>query len=75
VDSSAAKSQVKDFMMTENRFKMLTKSKPEDAKKFFAQSQTDADRRWKFYQFMAARDTKVGNAPVPAPKPTTAVDA
>ena len=54
---------------------MLTKSKPEDAKKFFAQSQSDADRRWKFYQFMAARDTKVENAPVPAPKPTTAVDA
>jgi pyruvate-ferredoxin/flavodoxin oxidoreductase len=64
VDSSAAKSKVKDFMMTENRFKMLTKSKPEDAKKFFAQSQSDADRRWKFYQFMAARDTKVENAPV-----------
>ena len=75
VDSSAAKSQVKDFMMTENRFKMLTKSKPDDAKKFFAQSQADADRRWKFYQFMAARDTKVENTPVQAPKPTTAVDA
>jgi pyruvate-ferredoxin/flavodoxin oxidoreductase len=75
VDSSAAKSQVKDFMLTENRFKMLTKSKPDDAKKFFAQSQVDADRRWKFYQFMAARDTKVENAPIPTPKPTTAVDA
>jgi len=75
VDSSAAKSQVKDFMMTENRFKMLTKSKPDDAKKFFAQSQADADRRWKFYQFMAARDTKVENTPVPGPKPQTAVDA
>ncbi|HXI69361.1 MAG TPA: pyruvate:ferredoxin (flavodoxin) oxidoreductase [Verrucomicrobiae bacterium] len=59
VDSSMAKSKVKDFMMTENRFKMLTKSKPDDAKKFFEQSQADADRRWKFYQFMAARDTKV----------------
>jgi pyruvate-ferredoxin/flavodoxin oxidoreductase len=75
LDSSAAKSKVKDFMMTENRFKMLTKSKPDDAKKFFEQSQSDADRRWKFYQFMAARDTKVENAPLSAPKPTTAVDA
>ena len=75
VDSGAAKSQVKDFMLTENRFKMLTKSKPEDAKKFFAQSQVDADKRWKFYQFMAARDTKVEAAPAPAPKPTTTVDA
>jgi pyruvate-ferredoxin/flavodoxin oxidoreductase len=75
IDSSAAKSQVKEFMLTENRFKMLTKSKPDDAKKFFAQSQLDADRRWKFYQFMAARDTKLENAPIPGPKPTTAVDA
>ena len=58
VDSTAAKSKVKDFMMTENRFKMLTKSKPDDAKRFFEQSQCDADKRWKFYQFMAARDTQ-----------------
>jgi len=58
VDSSAAKSKVKDFMLTENRFKMLTKSKPDEAKRFFAQSQSDADKRWKLYQFMAARDTK-----------------
>ena len=58
VDSSAANSKVKDFMMTENRFKMLTKSKPDDAKRFFEQSQCDADKRWKFYQFMAARDTQ-----------------
>jgi pyruvate-ferredoxin/flavodoxin oxidoreductase len=71
VDSGAAKSQVKDFMLTENRFKMLTKSKPDDAKRFFAQAQVDAERRWKFYQFMAARDTKVETAPVTAPKPAT----
>jgi pyruvate-ferredoxin/flavodoxin oxidoreductase len=75
IDSSAAKAQVKDYMLTENRFKMLTKSKPDDAKRFFTQSQADADRRWKFYQFMAARDTKLENAPIPGPKPTTAVDA
>ncbi len=74
IDSSAAKSQVKDFMMTENRFKMLTKSKPDDAKKFFAQSQTDADKRWKFYQFMAARDTQTENTPA-APKTASTVVA
>ncbi len=72
LDSSAAKSKVKDFMMSENRFKMLTKSKPEDAQKFFAQSQADADRRWKFYQFMSQRDLKT--AP-PAAKPATSVEA
>jgi len=70
MDSGAAKSKVKDFMLTENRFKMLTKSKPDDAKKFFEQSQTDADRRWKFYQFLAARDS--GTEPASQPTPTTA---
>ena len=59
-------------MLTENRFKMLTKSKPEDAKKFFAQSQTEADRRWKFYQFLAARDSQAGNGSAKAPEPTAA---
>jgi pyruvate-ferredoxin/flavodoxin oxidoreductase len=58
LDSGAPKSKVKDFMMTENRFKMLTKSKPDDAKKFFVQSQTDADRRLTFYQFLAAREAQ-----------------
>ena len=57
--------------MTENRFKMLTKSKPDDAKKFFEQSQVDADRRWKFYQFMAGRDLKTETATAAAPKPAT----
>jgi len=67
LDSSAAKYKVKDFMMTENRFKMLTKSKPDDAKMFFEQSQADAERRWKFYQFLSAQETKPVAAAV-APK-------
>ncbi len=74
LDSPAAKSKVQDFMLSENRFKMLTKSKPEDAKKFFAQAQTDADLRWKLYQFMAARNTKSENAAAPAPKPSATVE-
>ena len=39
LDSAAAKTKVQDYLLSENRFKMLTKSKPEDAKKFFAQAQ------------------------------------
>jgi pyruvate-ferredoxin/flavodoxin oxidoreductase len=73
LDSSAAKARLQDYLLSENRFKMLTKSKPEEAKKFFAQAQADADRRWKFYQFLAARDTKSGNGQVPS-KPATTVD-
>ena len=73
LDSGAAKSKVSDFMMSENRFKMLTKSKPEDAKKFFAQAQVDADRRWKFYQYMAQPTPKAET--VPAAKPATSIEA
>jgi pyruvate-ferredoxin/flavodoxin oxidoreductase len=73
LDSSAAKSKVSDFMMSENRFKMLTKSKPEDAKKFFAQAQVDADRRWKFYQYLAQPTPKP--AAVATTVPTSSTEA
>jgi pyruvate-ferredoxin/flavodoxin oxidoreductase len=74
LDSTAAKTKVQEYMLSENRFKMLTKSKPEDAKNFFALAQQDADRRWAHYQYLAGRDPKSGNgAPVPA-KPIATVD-
>jgi pyruvate-ferredoxin/flavodoxin oxidoreductase len=73
LDSGAAKVKVQDYLLSENRFKMLTKSKPEDAKKFFAQAQADADRRWKSYQYMAGRDSKPATPTAPA-KPATTVD-
>ncbi|MGA2245199.1 MAG: pyruvate:ferredoxin (flavodoxin) oxidoreductase [Verrucomicrobiota bacterium] len=71
LDSGAAKSKVQDFLLSENRFKMLTKSRPEDAKKLFAQSQVDADRRWRFYSFMAQRDMKTETATATETKPAT----
>jgi pyruvate-ferredoxin/flavodoxin oxidoreductase len=73
LDSVAAKTKVLDYLLSENRFKMLTKSKPEDAKKFFAQAQVDADRRWKFYEFLAKRDLKSASGQ-PAAKPSATVD-
>jgi pyruvate-ferredoxin/flavodoxin oxidoreductase len=72
LDSQAAKTRIADFLMSENRFKMLTKSKPEDAKRFFEMAQKDAEARWQLYTYMAAR--KLGGngtpaAPAPAPAP------
>jgi pyruvate-ferredoxin/flavodoxin oxidoreductase len=37
---------------------MLTKSKPDDARKFVEQAQQDADTRWQLYQYLAAREFK-----------------
>jgi len=72
LDSPAAKGKVQDYLLSENRFKMLTKSKPDDAKRFFAQAQTDAEKRFKFYQYLAGRDLKT--APAPLPKPPATAD-
>ena len=37
----------------ENRFKMLTKSRPEEAKILFKLAQSDADFRWKLFEYLA----------------------
>ena len=71
LDSGAPKTKVQDYLLSENRFKMLTKSKPEDAKKFFAQAQVDAERRYQYYQYLAARDYKSAQAPAAKPQPST----
>jgi pyruvate-ferredoxin/flavodoxin oxidoreductase len=68
LDSGAAKTKVADFMLSENRFKMLTKSKPDEAKRLFARAQVDADRRFKFYQFLNGRDLQTASASTAAPK-------
>ena len=75
LDSAAAKTKVQDFLLSENRFKMLTKSKPEDAKKFFAQAQSDADRRYAYYQYLAGLKPKAGNGgPAPGATATTVAE-
>ncbi len=74
LDSAAAKAKLQDYLLSENRFKMLTKSKPDEAKKLFAEAQVDADRRWKFYQFLAERDTKAGAAKPASPQAAATAD-
>jgi pyruvate-ferredoxin/flavodoxin oxidoreductase len=66
LDSQAAKMKVQDYLLSENRFKMLTKSKPEDARRFFEQAQMDANARWQLYSYMAARKLS-GNGETAAP--------
>jgi pyruvate-ferredoxin/flavodoxin oxidoreductase len=74
LDSGAAKARVQDFLLSENRFKMLTKSKPDEAKQLFARAQADADRRFKYFQFLQGRDLKSSDSQPSAPKPATTVD-
>jgi pyruvate-ferredoxin/flavodoxin oxidoreductase len=46
-------------MYSENRFKMLTRSKPEDAKRLLKEAQEDVNTRWQMYQYLASRQPHV----------------
>ena len=59
LDNKAPKITYSDFAMTETRFKMLTKSKPELAKKYMEMGQVQSQRRFKFYEQMAAMNLSV----------------
>lgn len=54
LDSRAPKLSVEEYMYLENRFKMLTKSKPESAKQLLLEAQQDVDVRWRLYKYLAA---------------------
>jgi pyruvate-ferredoxin/flavodoxin oxidoreductase len=51
---------VKDYMEMENRFKMLSFSKPAVAKKLADLAQNDVDQRWALYEYMANRHAPNG---------------
>jgi pyruvate-ferredoxin/flavodoxin oxidoreductase len=56
LDSKAPKIRFEDYAYTEARYKMLTKSNPEEAKRLMALAEEDARKRWKTYEEMAQED-------------------
>jgi pyruvate-ferredoxin/flavodoxin oxidoreductase len=55
LDSRSPKISIEQAMYSENRFKMLTRSNPDEAKRLAKLAQTDADTRWQLYQALAER--------------------
>ncbi|BAY30014.1 pyruvate flavodoxin dehydrogenase NifJ [Nostoc carneum NIES-2107] len=55
LDSRTPKLPIEEYMNSENRFKMLTKSHPEAAKHLFEEAQADVNTRWQMYQYLASR--------------------
>ncbi|ABA20704.1 ferredoxin (flavodoxin) oxidoreductase [Trichormus variabilis ATCC 29413] len=55
LDMRSPTQSVEQSMYQENRFKMLTKSKPELAKQLLEQAQAEVDARWQMYQYLANR--------------------
>ena len=49
LDSKAPKIPLKDYAYMETRYKMLTKSQPEEAERLIKLAQEDVDKRWKIY--------------------------
>ncbi|MDB9347018.1 pyruvate:ferredoxin (flavodoxin) oxidoreductase [Nodularia spumigena] len=55
LDMRSPTQSVEQSMYQENRFKMLTKSKPEVAQHLLEQAQAEVDTRWQMYQYLANR--------------------
>ena len=71
LDSRLPKQRVEEYLLMENRFKMLTKSDAARAKELFRLAQQDADRRFKFYEYLSTRPANgqkepAQTAPTPA---------
>ncbi|MFB3904595.1 MAG: pyruvate:ferredoxin (flavodoxin) oxidoreductase [Acidobacteriota bacterium] len=55
LDSREPKIPVKDYCYRETRFKMLTKTKPEEAKRLMELAQQDVNNRRRLYEYLASR--------------------
>ena len=58
LDSRAPKAPLESYLTLENRFKMLTKTHPDVARRLFAEAQNDVNARWRMYEYLAARTTE-----------------
>jgi pyruvate-ferredoxin/flavodoxin oxidoreductase len=61
------KMRIEEYLGMENRFKMLTKMRPEEAKRLTGLAQEDAEARFRPYQALAARDVRPPVSTVPTP--------
>ncbi len=55
LDSHTPKIPLERALYLENRFKILTKSQPEAAKRLLEEAQQDVNTRWQLYQYLAAQ--------------------
>jgi pyruvate-ferredoxin/flavodoxin oxidoreductase len=65
LDSSDPKIKFKDYAYQENRFKMLVKSNPDEAKRLIKLAQDDVLRRWNAYKNMASTSFEAKNEAQP----------
>ncbi|HKH99509.1 MAG TPA: pyruvate:ferredoxin (flavodoxin) oxidoreductase [Candidatus Sulfotelmatobacter sp.] len=68
LDSRTPTRKVQEYLLQQTRFKMLTKSKPEDAERLWKLAQQDADHRYRMYEYMASRKEQASPAKESAEK-------
>jgi pyruvate-ferredoxin/flavodoxin oxidoreductase len=69
LDSKAPKIRFDEYAYMETRYKMLTKSNPEEAKRLMVLAQEDVVKRWKIYEHLAKEENGAAQAPTqPQPK-------
>jgi pyruvate-ferredoxin/flavodoxin oxidoreductase len=59
LDSKTPKIPLRDYAYMETRYKMLTKSQPEEAEKLMVLAQEDVNKRWKMYEEMVNEYEKI----------------
>ena len=62
LDSRAPTRKVQEYLLQQTRFKMLTKSKPEDAERLWKEAQKDVENRFRMYEYMASRKPEAAAA-------------
>jgi pyruvate-ferredoxin/flavodoxin oxidoreductase len=72
IDSAAPKLPVGEYLKLENRFRMLGKSKPEEAKRLFDLAQENIHRRWELYQKLSKNGSEEKREGSPALREPTA---
>jgi pyruvate-ferredoxin/flavodoxin oxidoreductase len=64
LDSRAPKIPIEQFLYLEDRFKTLTRSKPEEAMRLLEEARKEVQTRWQIYEYLSARKPNVnGVAP------------
>ena len=58
LDSRAPSRKLQEYLLQQTRFKMLTKSKPEDAERLWKAAQEDVEKRFHMYEYLAARKSE-----------------
>ena len=74
LDMRSPKVPIEKTMYSENRFAMLARSKPEQAKQLMKLAQSDVNTRWAMYEYLAKRPLEEipGNGSSGTPSPTPA---